>query len=111
MRAMLSFIFEAGITTRVCRARIALRMRVSISATGSVMFIRLLLADLPARLGYAWQFPTQRQLPKTNAAQAKLTHIGTRAPTDAAAVMLLYLELRLPLRLYNHGGLCHTANS
>src|SRR5579883_2774663 len=36
---MPSFIFEAGISTRVCLAVTALRMRVSISATGSVIFM------------------------------------------------------------------------
>src|SRR5579883_2998066 len=39
-RAIASFIFEAGIETRVCRAATALRIRVSISAMGSVMFMK-----------------------------------------------------------------------
>src|ERR1700748_3617430 len=39
MRAISSFSFEAGTSTFWCRARIALRIRVSMSATGSVNFI------------------------------------------------------------------------
>src|SRR5205823_345767 len=40
MRAISVFRLEAGISTFWCRARIALRIRVSMSATGSVNFIR-----------------------------------------------------------------------
>src|SRR6266496_5509728 len=43
MRAISIFRLEAGISTFWCRARIALRIRVSMSATGSVNFIVLLL--------------------------------------------------------------------
>src|SRR5579872_7251915 len=39
MRAISSFSLEAGTSTFWCRARIALRIRASISATGSVKFI------------------------------------------------------------------------
>src|SRR2546430_3762932 len=39
MRAISSFSFEAGISTRECLAAIALRIRVNISAMGSVMYI------------------------------------------------------------------------
>src|SRR5271170_7344258 len=40
MRAISSFSLEAGISTFWCRALIALRIRVSISATGSVNLMR-----------------------------------------------------------------------
>src|SRR5437016_12265878 len=40
MRAISSFRLEAGISTFWCRARIALRIRASLAATGSVNFIR-----------------------------------------------------------------------
>src|SRR5207237_8575137 len=40
IRAISVFRLEAGISTFWCRARIALRIRVSMSATGSVNFIR-----------------------------------------------------------------------
>ena len=39
MRAISRFVREAGTTTSVCRARDALRTRVSMSAIGSEMFI------------------------------------------------------------------------
>src|SRR6266542_5846464 len=47
MRAISSFSLEAGTSTFWCRARIALRIRVSMSATGSVNFIVLLLLSHP----------------------------------------------------------------
>src|SRR2546428_3982674 len=47
MRAISSFSLEAGTSTFWCRARIALRIRVSMSATGSVNFIALLLLSHP----------------------------------------------------------------
>ena len=60
--AIATFMFEAGIITRVCRAMIALRTRVSISAIGSVIFtVQALLQEfqepprrLPTRLRHAW---------------------------------------------------------
>src|SRR5579864_2123232 len=47
MRAISIFNLEAGTSTFWCRARIALRMRASMSATGSVKFIVLLLLSHP----------------------------------------------------------------
>src|SRR5581483_11307804 len=47
MRAISSFKLEAGISTFWCRARSALRIRASMSATGSVNFIVLLLLGHP----------------------------------------------------------------
>src|SRR5579875_3314737 len=98
---MASFIFEAGMSTRVCFAAAALRIRVSISAIGSVIFIEQ-HPPSPARLRYAGQFTAQRSLAEANAAQAKLTHIGTRSPADLTAVVLLHLMFGLALRLHNH---------
>ena len=42
MRAISAFNFEAGMSTRVCFECTALRMRVSMSAIGSVMSLNLL---------------------------------------------------------------------
>src|SRR5712692_4551673 len=47
MRAISSFSLEAGTSTFWCRALIALRMRASMSATGSVNLIALLLLRRP----------------------------------------------------------------
>src|ERR1700733_11383651 len=47
MRAISSFSLEAGTSTFWCRALTALRMRVSMSATGSVNLIALLLLRRP----------------------------------------------------------------
>src|SRR6266568_4279079 len=47
MRAISVFRLEVGTSTFWCRARIALRIRVNMSATGSVNFIALLLLSRP----------------------------------------------------------------
>src|SRR5437870_3722461 len=47
MRAISVFRLEAGTSTFWCRARIALRMHASMSATGSVKFMVLLLLSRP----------------------------------------------------------------
>src|SRR5581483_9466770 len=112
-----SFIFEAGISTRVCFAVAALRMRVSISAMGSVMFMdhppqfhtkerrpSCLSSSriLPARFRHTRQFATQRTLAEADAAEAELAHVCAWSPANLTAIMLLHLETGLALRLYNH---------
>src|SRR5436305_15270241 len=116
---MLSFILEAGMSTRVCRAVAALRMRVSISAMGSVIFmdgppyhegvttrasafVSFLVTLLPTRFCDAWQFTTQCTFTEADTAQAKFTHISSRSPTNFATAMLLHFETGLALRLHNH---------
>src|ERR1700681_3499461 len=56
IRARDSFNFELGILTLSCMAVLALRMRVSMSATGSVIVIGVSLPS-PARLGDAGDLP------------------------------------------------------
>src|SRR5260221_1715756 len=105
---MATFILEAGMSTRVWRAMMALRTRVSISAIGSVMFmLRNLLAALPARLGHTGKLTAQRELAEADAADAKLAHIGAGPSTQVAAVVLLHLEPRLASRLHDHRDLGH----
>jgi hypothetical protein len=65
---------------------------------------------LPARLGHAGQFAQERQLTETNSAESKLSHVTARASTAEAAMMLLHLELRGPLRLDNHRLLGHESS-
>ena len=47
MRAISTFSFEAGTSTLGSLARTPLRIRVIMSATGSVMFIAIYLSALP----------------------------------------------------------------
>src|SRR5579859_5211117 len=108
MTAIATFILEDGICTRVCRAIMPLRMRVSISAIGSVMFIaQTLLAALPARLRHARQLATERQLAEADAANAELAHVGAGPAADVAAVVLLHAKLGLALGFDNHRDLRH----
>ena len=92
MRAISRLVREAGTTTSVCRARDALRMRVSMSAIGSEMFI----GALPARLGDARQLAEQRTLAEADAAQREPAHEGARSAAHGAAVIAAHLELRCP---------------
>src|SRR2546426_11301583 len=122
MRAISSFSFEAGISTRECLAAMALRIRVNISAIGSVMLyskIRcrvsgagwfLLIpgtpatrhpASSPARLHDAGNLSLQRQLAKTDATQIELAQVAARAATPLATSVLAHAKLRSP-RLFRN---------
>src|SRR4051794_10601220 len=80
--AIASFVREAGMRTSVWRARLPLRMRVSMSAMGSDTFI-----CLPARLRHAGQLAEQRALAEADAAQRETTHVAARAAAHEAAVV------------------------
>src|SRR5271165_3351652 len=98
MRAISILSFEAGTSTFGCRACAALRIRVSMSATGSDVDIcrsTPVILSLPAGLGHAGNLPGQRQFAKTNPAQFELTEIAARTPAAEAAVAMPALELRL----------------
>src|ERR1700738_2695110 len=96
MRAISTFSLEDGRSTRGCFARAAFRIRVSISAMGSVV----ILPSLPAGLHHAGDFSLKRQAAETDAAHFKLAQEAARAAADPAAVAFpdLVLELTLPLR-------------
>src|ERR1700737_987460 len=81
-----------------------LRMRVNISAIGSVIDIRKLL---PACLGNAGDVSAQRQLPETNPAELKLAQIASRTPAHFAAILLARHELRFARCLDDHCRSCH----
>src|SRR5580765_3948039 len=125
MRAISSFSLEAGTSTFWCRARIALRIRVSISATGSVNFIRFASPQppvlsafsgepatarvpnhLPRRLRNPRNLPAQRQPTETQTAQPELAQERPRPPANLAAVVPPRRELRprllLVARLLEH---------
>src|SRR5262245_57364160 len=80
---MAAFSWEAGITVSVCPTIWALRMRVSMSETGSVM---LIWVSLPARLDHAGHFALEREVAQLVATQAEfLVHAARPAGEGAAA--------------------------
>src|SRR4051812_17981171 len=114
-------------STRRCFDPQALRIRVNMSAIGSVMLMCVSYSSrirgrggmnclaiwlsgrlcLPARLAHAGDHPRQRQLAEANAAEPEATQKRARTAAPAAAVVLAYLELRLPLALLDHGLTSH----
>src|SRR3954447_23471551 len=71
MPASASFSFEEGIRTVSCIATLALRIRVSMSAIGSVIVIAE-PPPSPARLRHAGQLAGVRHLPDADAAQPEV---------------------------------------
>src|SRR5438105_11408610 len=103
MRAISTFSFELGISARSCSALLALRMRVSMSATGSVSMFSL----LPRALRHAGDHALVGELPEADPAETELAEHGTRAPAAVAAGVVAHLELRgagglHPQRLLGH---------
>src|SRR5438309_1215173 len=90
MRAISSFSFEEGSSTRSCSALFALRMRVSMSATGSVIMGGL----LPRALGHAGDDALVGELPQADPAQAELLEHGARPAALVAAGVAAHLVLR-----------------
>src|SRR4030095_4758572 len=80
---MAAFSFDAGIFTSIFPIICALRMRVSMSATGSVIPMR---ASLPARLDDARHFAAHRELTQLGSAQAELAIPAAWPPGGRAAV-------------------------
>src|SRR5258705_11147494 len=121
MRAISSLSFEAGISARECLAAMALRIRVNISAIGSVIYrtpFLLPISDcrlksqigignresatrLPTRLNDAGNLPLQRQLAKTNAAQIKLPQIPARSTAPLARGYRPNRKFRFSFRFRN----------
>src|SRR5438128_8974541 len=99
MRAMSAFSREAGISTRVCLATTALRIRVNMSAIGSVIAPRTShyaprTSSSPATLRDARDVPFEREPAEAQAAQPEFAHIGARPAAQVAAVAEPHLELR-----------------
>src|SRR5690348_4113432 len=92
--AMARLVREAGMLTSVWRARLPLRMRVSMSAIGSDTFI-----GLPARLRHAGQLAQQCAFAEADAAQAETAHVAARAATHEAPVVARHVVVRLALCL------------
>src|SRR5579862_2834483 len=84
---------DAGTSTLGWRAASALRMRVNMSAIGSVVVIPK-LSCLPRSFDHAGNFARQRQLPKTDPAQFELADIAPRPPAAETAVAMPAGQLR-----------------
>src|SRR3954466_11159207 len=78
--AMCSLSWLAGTKVLSWRAKDALRMRVSMSETGSVIM------SSPARLDYAGDFPLEREQPQADTAELEVAVIAARAAADLAPV-------------------------
>src|SRR5580704_17769776 len=116
MRAISSFSLEAGISTFWCRALIALRIRVSISATGSVNLMRsfssiarmlrpfLLCAEEPATTSVTL-LPAARVKPRPSQLPGRLRNPGNlatqrqTAETQTAQAELAQKRARTPADL------------
>src|SRR3954470_16525335 len=103
MRAISVLSFECGISTRSISALLALRMRVSMSATGSVSIVSL----LPGALGHAGDDALMGELPQADTTEPELLEHGTRPAAAIAAGVVAHLELRGagrldPQRLLRH---------
>src|SRR6185503_17901310 len=80
---MALFTFDAGTMTLTFSVACALRMRVSMSAMGSLMLMSWLL---PARLDHSGDLAAHRDLADLVAREAELAERAPRAPGHAAAV-------------------------
>src|SRR5580698_110161 len=83
---------DAGMSTDLWLAVFALRMRVNISAMGSV--IAATFFPLPRRLGHPGNHAFMRVLAEADAAHSKAAQITARASADAATVVVAHPELR-----------------
>src|SRR5262249_45295124 len=88
-----------------CIAMFALRMRVSMSAIGSVIVIGS--PPSPRRLGHAGDLARVRQLAEADPAEAELAVHGTSPAAPTAPRVLADLELRLGLLLVDECLLRH----
>src|SRR6202171_6092881 len=80
---MARFTFDAGTTTLTFSVACALRMRVSMSAMGSLMLIFVLL---PARLDHSGNLAAHRDLADLVAPEAEFAERAARPAGDRAAV-------------------------
>src|SRR3982751_71241 len=80
---MACFTFDAGTSTLTFSVACALRMRVSMSAMGSLM---LMISLLPARLDHAGDLPAHRDLADLVAGEAELAEGPAGTAGDGAAI-------------------------
>src|SRR5689334_19964052 len=99
--AMASLCRDQGMSTVALRACAPLRMRVSISAMGSVVI------GLPTRLREAGDLPLARQVAQAEPAHAEPPEERARPPAERAAVVRADLELRRPRGLHHQRRFRH----
>src|ERR687887_1574940 len=85
---------EVGIRVSSCSALLALRMRVSMSAIGSVIVIRRSL--LPRALRHPRDRALVGEVPQADPAEPELLVDRPRPPAAVAARVLAHLELLRP---------------
>src|SRR5580658_9191441 len=100
MSASDSFSFEPGIFTLSCMAVLALRMRVSMSAMGSVIVMGAFLPS-PAGLGDAGDLPGVDHDAQADPAQAEFLEHGFGSPASPATGVAPDLELGGALLLFD----------
>src|SRR3954469_20326100 len=83
----------AGISVRSCRARDALRIRVSISAIGSVIMCS------PTRLDHAGELSTQREHTEADSAQLEVSVVRARSTAHLAAITVSRRKLLRAVQL------------
>src|SRR6185295_2908707 len=91
----------AGTSVRSWRASAALRMRVSMSETGSVIM------SSPARLDYAGDLALESEDPQTNATKLEVAVVGARASAHLAAVAVARGKLGSLVELRELTGSSH----
>src|SRR6185436_3525188 len=93
---------EQGMLVSTCPTIWALRMRVSMSAIGSLMLIG---RSLPARLDYARHFAVERELAQLDAPESELLVDAARPPGQRATVAQAHRRgiARQPLQLGARG--------
>src|SRR5580658_1905784 len=92
MSASDSLSLEVGIFTVSCMAVLALRMRVSMSAMGSVIVMSAVLPS-PARLGHAGDLPRVHHDAQADPAQPEFAEHSLRPPAASAPRVGADLEL------------------
>src|SRR5436853_2483316 len=95
---------DQGMSTAALRAWFALRMRVSMSATGSVSMV------LPAGLREAGNLSLAGQVAQAEAAHAETPEERPGPPAERAAVVRADLELRRPRGLHHQSGFRHESS-
>src|SRR4029450_1814041 len=101
-RAISSFRREVGISVCSCNALLALRIRVSMSAIGSVCI------GLPARFGHAGDLSLVCEVAQADPAEAELAVDGARASAAPAAGVAAHLVPRRLLLLVDECLLGHS---
>src|SRR5262249_20363791 len=99
--AMCFFSWLAGTSVRSWRASAGLRMRVSMSETGSCIM------SSRARLDYARDLALESEDPQANATELEVAVVAARAPADLAAVAVARGKLGSLVELRELTGSSH----